>query len=86
MKKQAILMQCHNKPEQINKLISVLPDDKFDFYIHVDKKSDIIDKIEQIPMSFSAIGLMYAGDVFRKSWQHLSFLKCLTHQNIPMCI
>ena len=46
MKKQAIIIQCHNKPEQINKLISVLPDNRFDFYIHVDKKSDIIDKIE----------------------------------------
>ncbi len=45
MKKQAILIQCHNKPEQINRLISVMPADKFDFYIHIDKKSDIMCKI-----------------------------------------
>ena len=41
MKKQAVLIQCHNKPEQINKLISVLPSDVFDVFIHVDKKSSI---------------------------------------------
>lgn len=45
VKKQAILVQCHNKPEQINKLIDFLPSQYFDFYIHVDKKSLIEDKI-----------------------------------------
>ncbi len=45
MKKHAVLIQCHNKPEQINKIIEILPAENFDFYIHVDKKSDIIDKI-----------------------------------------
>ena len=41
MKKQAILIQCHNKPEQINVLIDTFPEEQFDFYVHVDKKSDI---------------------------------------------
>lgn len=45
MKKQAILIQCHNKPEQINRLIRIMPKDIFDFYIHVDKKSGIIGDI-----------------------------------------
>ena len=45
MKKQAILMQCHNKPEQINEIINYLPGEIFDIYIHVDKKSDIISEI-----------------------------------------
>lgn len=45
MNKQAICIQCHNKAEQINYLISCFPEDKFDFYIHVDKKSDIFAKI-----------------------------------------
>lgn len=45
MKKQAILIQCHNKPEQINALINILPSEQYDFYIHVDKKSTILEKI-----------------------------------------
>lgn len=45
MKKQAILIQCHNRPELVNRIIQYLPIDYFDFYIHVDKKSSVIDKI-----------------------------------------
>lgn len=45
MKKQAICIQCHNKPEQINFLIEQLPEDYFDFFIHVDVKSSIEDSI-----------------------------------------
>ncbi len=43
--KQAICIQCHNNPEMINYIISCLPIEMFDFYIHVDKKSDITSKI-----------------------------------------
>lgn len=43
--KQAILVICHNKPEQINKLIEIMPSSVFDFFVHVDKKSDILSKI-----------------------------------------
>ncbi len=39
--KHAICIQCHNKPELINSLIKLLPKENFDFYIHVDEKSDI---------------------------------------------
>ncbi len=45
MDKHAILIQCHNKPEIVNLMIETLPSEYFDFYIHVDKKSDIFDKI-----------------------------------------
>lgn len=45
MKKQAICIQCHNRPEQINFLIGQLPEDYFDFFIHVDLKSSIADQI-----------------------------------------
>lgn len=47
MKKQAILMQCHNKPEQVNEIINYFPKEKFDIYIHVDKKSNIITDIKR---------------------------------------
>lgn len=46
-KKQAICIQCHNKPEQVNLLIDMFSQNDFDFYIHVDRKSDIYDKIDK---------------------------------------
>ncbi len=45
IQKHAICIQCHNKPEIINTLIDSLPASHFDFFIHVDKKSPIIDSI-----------------------------------------
>ena len=39
--KQAILIQCHNNPELIEELIDFFPKDCFDFYIHIDKKSNM---------------------------------------------
>ncbi len=45
MKKQAICIQCHTKFEMVNFIIESLPMEYFDFYIHVDKKSNIFDQI-----------------------------------------
>lgn len=45
IQKHAICIQCHNKPEIVNALIDTLPSAYFDFFIHVDKKSSIIDDI-----------------------------------------
>lgn len=39
--KQAILVQCHKKPEQVNLLLNALDDPDLDIYIHIDKKSNI---------------------------------------------
>ena len=47
MKKQAICIQCHNKPEQINLIIDTFPKEKFDFYIHIDSKANILEKIKR---------------------------------------
>ena len=46
MKKHAIIMQCHTAPEQINLMTALFPADRFDFIIHVDKKSGIKPQIE----------------------------------------
>ncbi len=43
--KIAILIQCHCNPEQINLMIDVLGEERFDFYVHVDKKSNITAQI-----------------------------------------
>lgn len=47
MEKQAVCILCHNKPEQINYLIEHMPAQYFDFFIHVDLKSDIINQIDE---------------------------------------
>ena len=39
--KQAILVQCHKKPEQVNLLLNALDDPDLDIYIHIDKKSNM---------------------------------------------
>ena len=44
-KKIAILMLCHTLPNQINDFVDRFNDGHFDFFIHVDKKSDIKSKI-----------------------------------------
>lgn len=43
--KLAMLMLCHKNPEQINMLTKRMNNPDIDFYIHVDKKSDIFDKL-----------------------------------------
>lgn len=43
--KMAIIIQCHNRSDQINHLIEFFNEDWIDLYIHVDFKSDIINEI-----------------------------------------
>lgn len=51
--KIAVLCQCHKNAEQINRLINAMQyKDAFDFYIHIDKKSAIKDKIVSIENVF----------------------------------
>ena len=44
--KQAILVQCHKNPKQINLLLDALNDPSLDIYIHIDKKSNIGSEIK----------------------------------------
>lgn len=44
--KQAILIQCHKNPKQINLLLDALDDPDLDIYIHIDRKSDIKSRIK----------------------------------------
>ena len=41
----AYAIQCHKNIDQVNRLIKVLKSDDIDLFIHVDKKSNIKDKI-----------------------------------------
>lgn len=45
--KMAYLISCHKNVDQVNSLISQLDYKNVDFYIHVDKKSNILDRIIQ---------------------------------------
>ena len=44
--KIAVLLLCHKNPNQINLFINQMQHESIDIFIHVDKKSNIIDKIE----------------------------------------
>lgn len=43
--KIALMIQCHKNPEQINLFLETMTHPSIDFYIHVDKKSNIGEKI-----------------------------------------
>ena len=43
----AFLIQCHKNAEQINCLLDVLKNDNVDFFIHLDKKSNIENEIQK---------------------------------------
>lgn len=43
--RMAIIIQCHNRSNQINQLIDFFNEDWIDLYIHVDSKSNIIKEI-----------------------------------------
>ena len=43
--KIALMIQCHKNPEQINLFLDTMMHPSIDFYIHVDKKSNIGEKI-----------------------------------------
>lgn len=49
MSKQAILIQCHKNPEQVNMLLDALQHPDVDIYIHVDKKSSISSQLKTSP-------------------------------------
>ena len=44
--KQAILVQCHKNPKQVNLLLDALDDLNLDIYVHIDKKSNIGSEIK----------------------------------------
>ena len=47
--KIAVLIMCHKNPLQVNRLISSLNHENVSFFIHVDRKSDIIHDILRAP-------------------------------------
>ncbi len=64
--KIAVLLQCHKCPEQINLILNVMRHPAFDFYVHVDKKSDIISAITKRD------DIMILNDRIDVQWGHVS--------------
>lgn len=60
MKKHAYLIIAHKQPELLKKLIKLLDNERHDFFIHIDKKSSIDDKIvEEIKNSVSKSSIKF---------------------------
>lgn len=47
--KLAVLLLCHKNAEQINLFLDTLKHPDIEFFIHMDKKANIVDQIEQRP-------------------------------------
>ena len=83
MPKQAILIQCHKNPEQVNMLLDALQHPDVDIFVHVDKKSDIGSQL----MTSSQIHILpdkYRVDVqwatFSQVQATLNLLRFASHQ------
>ena len=61
--KLAFLLQCHKNPDQVNMLIKTLTHPDIDFYVHVDKKSDISTSIDTSSGNVFLIPDAYRVDV-----------------------
>lgn len=46
--KMAIAIQCHSNSEHINRLIEFFKDEEIDIYLHIDKKSNIVNSINYL--------------------------------------
>lgn len=63
-KKQAILIMAHNNIFTLEKILSILDSDYFDFYIHIDKKSSInINNINKNICKKSSINIYKSIDI-----------------------
>lgn len=61
--KEAILIQCHKNPDQVNMLLQALQHPDVDIYVHVDKKSDICSEIVQTSPQIHILPDKYRVDV-----------------------
>lgn len=67
---------AHNNPEILRKLLSLYDDNDIDFYIHIDKKSDIDFGDLQSCCQLSRVNLVDRMDV---QWTHDSLMKVELH-------
>lgn len=61
--KEAILIQCHKNPDQVNMLLQALQHPDVDIYVHVDKKVDICSEIVKTSPQIHILPDKYRVDV-----------------------
>ena len=66
----AYAIQCHRNPNQINILIDVLDDEDVDFFLHVDKKSNIEQDISK------QTNFYFVKENTSVTWGHYSQIDC----------
>jgi hypothetical protein len=64
--KMAYAIQCHKNAEQVNKLVNQLSNKDIDFFIHVDKKSNITNKLT------AGKNIYILEDRVNVRWSHIS--------------
>ncbi|AJA46771.1 glycosyl transferase family protein [Clostridium pasteurianum DSM 525 = ATCC 6013] len=64
--RMAYAIQCHKNPEQLNNLVDKISDKDVDIFIHVDKKSSIINFIEKKD------NIYFTDKRFKVKWGHSS--------------
>jgi hypothetical protein len=64
--RMAYAIQCHKNPEQLNKLIERISDEDVDIFIHVDKKSSIMNSIKKVS------NIYFTDERLNVKWGHSS--------------
>lgn len=96
--KMAIAIQCHDNCEQVNELINFFDDEEIDIYIHVDKKSNIYNKInnpENVYMIENRIDVQWGQfsqvqatlEIFKEikgSINNYSYIHLISGQDVPL--
>jgi hypothetical protein len=67
----AYVILCHKNPDQVNRLIESLENEAVEFFVHVDKKSNIKEKIAR------KINIHFVEDVVEVYWGHYSQIECI---------
>jgi len=96
--KMAYVILCHKNPEQINLLIQSLSHMNIDFYLHVDKKSDLQKDIihsdhihfvkEPINVQWGHYSqiecILKCFSLIREQGQHYNYIHILSGQDLPL--
>ena len=67
--KHAYLVMAHNEPEILKVLLSMLDDERNDIYLHIDKKSNLIDTNE---VKLKHAGFFVLEKRFKLYWMDFS--------------
>lgn len=76
MSKHAYCIIAHSNPKQLAILLSLLDDSRNDIYIHIDRKSDTTEFMEQINTLELKCSVIFVTHRIRVYWGHYSQIVC----------